>query len=226
MACPLFPLQSVYWERTVVIFGEQRSWAVLLFTFLSASSDCTSSVVYWPFAGSFLPRYISGMAVGEGLSGVVAALLSQLQYLTCKDPECTDFAFGPTQYFVALAVAVGCSAAAFWCLENLRSCQAQRTSRGSDGSVGGGGAGELLASTDHPELSEQELLSPGGTELYDEGEDGFRLEAAASSSTREPSHESIVGVGQGSTSRILGMCLCIAIKQSMLPHAEKRWGLP
>ena len=101
MACPLFSLQSVYWERTVVIFGEQRSWAVLLFAFLSASSDCTSSVVYWPFAGSFLPRYISGMAVGEGLSGVVAALLSQLQYFTCKDPECTDFAFGPTQYFVA-----------------------------------------------------------------------------------------------------------------------------
>ena len=62
------------------MWGAERSWAVLLFTFLSAASDCTSSVVYWPFAGSFLPRYISWMAVGEGLSGVVAALFVQVQY--------------------------------------------------------------------------------------------------------------------------------------------------
>ena len=100
---------SLYWQRTSLIGGTERSWAVLLFTFLSAAADCTSSVVYWPFAGTFLPRYISGLAVGEGLSGVVAALLSQLQYAT-------DFGFGPSAYFAALAAAVGCSAVVGWLL--------------------------------------------------------------------------------------------------------------
>ena len=112
---------SLYWQRTSLIGGTERSWAVLLFTFLSAAADCTSSVVYWPFAGTFLPRYISGLAVGEGLSGVVAALLSQLQYAT-------DFGFGPSAYFAALAAAVGCSAVAFWCLEHLDACALVRRS--------------------------------------------------------------------------------------------------
>jgi hypothetical protein len=174
---------------------------VLLFAFLSAASDCTSSVVYWPFAGSFLPRYISWMAVGEGLSGVVAALLVQLQYLTCTDASsdpCSDFAFGPTQYFLALAVAVGCSALAFWCLENLRACELQRAFRSPEMSGGNSQPGyslELLASESDgagqatssysardPHASsdgEKQLLSPGGTELYDDGDDGLRMETSA-----------------------------------------------
>lgn len=185
------------------MLGAERSWAVLLFTFLSAASDCTSSVVYWPFAGSFLPRYISWMAVGEGLSAVVAALLVQVQYLSCGDAAivaanpCSTF--GPTQYFVALAAAVGCSAMAFWCLENLRPCKVQKAFHESRVSQPNGSSGyslELLTGHNDdiaPSTSsfgsahipasddgEKQLLSPGGTDLYDEGDDGLRVETSTS----------------------------------------------
>ena len=162
-------------------------------------------VTDWPFAGSFLPRYISGMAVGEGMSGVVAALLSRLQYLTCTNEACTDFSFGPSQYFAALALAVGCSAVAFWCLEHLRGCKAQRNPQ----ETGAGNRSlELLVAGD--ELSETQLLSPGGTELYGEGDDGLR------GSPRAEAHvggyyDPRLGIGESERAAMLfvvGWCSC------------------
>ena len=87
----------------------------------------------------------------------------------------------PCRYFLALALAVGCSAAAFWCLEHLRACELQRAFRDNSQSgyslelLTGQNAADNSASSD----GEKQLLSPGGTELYEDGEDGLRVETSS-----------------------------------------------
>ena len=48
-----------------MIGGTEVSVALIGFSLTSALVDCTSSVVYWPYAGWFEPRLISALAVGE-----------------------------------------------------------------------------------------------------------------------------------------------------------------
>ena len=67
-------------------------------------------------AGWYDPRFISGLAVGESMSGVVAALLTAMQ---------RGLGFGPSVYFLMLAGAVALSAWAFWLLQRLPACRAQ-----------------------------------------------------------------------------------------------------
>ena len=88
---------SFTWDSVAVIGGARPSRALYLFALTSAAADCTSSVVYWPFTGTFKPQYITALAAGEGTSGLVAALLTAIAVASGA---------GPSAYFVLLAVSV------------------------------------------------------------------------------------------------------------------------
>eukprot|EP00928_Gymnodinium_smaydae_P022657 TRINITY_DN18962_c0_g1_i1.p1 TRINITY_DN18962_c0_g1~~TRINITY_DN18962_c0_g1_i1.p1 ORF type:complete len:365 (-),score=23.63 TRINITY_DN18962_c0_g1_i1:75-1169(-) len=69
---------AAFWKVTMRINDAQVSVALILFTFSAAICDCTSSVVFWPFAGTLGTSVVAGLGLGENLSGVVAALVSWL----------------------------------------------------------------------------------------------------------------------------------------------------
>ncbi|KFQ66110.1 Solute carrier family 52, riboflavin transporter, member 3, partial [Pelecanus crispus] len=60
----------------VVVTGSSHSTAVLLLTFFLALVDCTSSVTFLPFMMQLQPQYLTTFFIGEGLSGLIPALIA------------------------------------------------------------------------------------------------------------------------------------------------------
>lgn len=99
---------AFFWSVTVTINGTENSVPLLIFAFLAAFADCTSSLLFWHFSASFRPVHLSALTAGEGLSGVVASGLAWVQDAAGKEPR-----FSPATFFLFLAVAMFASAAAF-----------------------------------------------------------------------------------------------------------------
>lgn len=98
------------WDVTLDLWGRQCSILLIFFTFTAALCDCTSSVVFWPFMGAFAPAMVSGLALGENLSGVVASAVSWL-------------GFSPAGSFLVLACMLLVSGFAFRGLQRMASSQ-------------------------------------------------------------------------------------------------------
>ncbi|NXP18060.1 S52A3 protein, partial [Scytalopus superciliaris] len=73
MACLLL---SFLWDHTSVIAGKSHSIAFLILTFFLALVDCTSSVTFLPFMMQLQPQYTTTFFIGEGLSGLIPALIA------------------------------------------------------------------------------------------------------------------------------------------------------
>jgi len=93
-------LLAGYWNVTAEILGARCSVVLVACTFAAALSDCTSSLVFWPFVGALSPAMVSGLALGESLSGVVASAVSWI-------------GLTPSGSFCALAAVLLVSGAAF-----------------------------------------------------------------------------------------------------------------
>lgn len=72
-------LLAFFWEHTVMIEGSPRSVPLLLLSFLLSVVDCTSSVTFLPFMMRLRPQYLTTYFAGEGLSGLVPALVALIQ---------------------------------------------------------------------------------------------------------------------------------------------------
>lgn len=72
-------LLAFFWRETVEIAGAQRSVALFVLTFLVSVVDCTSSVTFLPFMNRLPPVYLTSYFVGEGLSGLLPALVALAQ---------------------------------------------------------------------------------------------------------------------------------------------------
>lgn len=72
-------LMSFFWSHTVTVGGSSRSVPLLLLTFLLSIVDCTSSVTFLPFMMRLRPQYLTTYFAGEGLSGLVPALVALIQ---------------------------------------------------------------------------------------------------------------------------------------------------
>ncbi|XP_074067895.1 solute carrier family 52, riboflavin transporter, member 3-like [Macrotis lagotis] len=72
-ACLLF---AFLWEKTLVVAGVSHSIAFLVLTFFLALVDCTSSVTFLPFMARLPAQYLTSYFVGEGLSGLLPALVA------------------------------------------------------------------------------------------------------------------------------------------------------
>ncbi|NXC22698.1 S52A3 protein, partial [Corythaeola cristata] len=69
-------LLAFLWNYTSPIAGTPHSTAFLILTFFLALVDCTSSVTFLPFMMQLQPQYLNSFFIGEGLSGLIPALIT------------------------------------------------------------------------------------------------------------------------------------------------------
>ncbi|CAL9705344.1 unnamed protein product [Knipowitschia caucasica] len=72
-------LLAFFWKHTVTIAGSLHSVPLLVLIFLLSVVDCTSSVTFLPFMMRLHPQYLTTYFAGEGLSGLVPALVALIQ---------------------------------------------------------------------------------------------------------------------------------------------------
>ncbi len=72
-------LLGFLWKETVVVAGVPRSLALLILTFFLSAVDCTSSVTFLPFMMRLKPQYLTTYYIGEGVSGLLPALVALIQ---------------------------------------------------------------------------------------------------------------------------------------------------
>ncbi|KAL6488859.1 hypothetical protein MHYP_G00026000 [Metynnis hypsauchen] len=81
-------LLAFLWKHTLVVGGAVHSVALLSLSFLLSVVDCTSSVTFLPFMMRLPPQYLTSYFVGEGLSGLIPALVALIQgvgMVQCKN---------------------------------------------------------------------------------------------------------------------------------------------
>uniref|UniRef100_A0A7S2TSP4 Uncharacterized protein n=1 Tax=Lotharella oceanica TaxID=641309 RepID=A0A7S2TSP4_9EUKA len=122
-------LLSFLWDKTAKLpNGKQASVPLIALTAGLAVVDCTSSVVFWPFAASFPAIYVTALATGEMLSGTVPGLISLVQAAN-KGGVCASGGkglFDPSVFFVILAITMLSSGIAYRCLSRLEQERLQR----------------------------------------------------------------------------------------------------
>ncbi|NXP48768.1 S52A3 protein, partial [Heliornis fulica] len=69
-------LLTFLWNHNSLIAGRPHSTAFLILTFFLALVDCTSSVTFLPFMMQLQPQYLTTFFIGEGLSGLIPALIA------------------------------------------------------------------------------------------------------------------------------------------------------
>ncbi|OCT75153.1 hypothetical protein XELAEV_18034143mg [Xenopus laevis] len=69
-------LLTFLWHETTWVGGSRRSTALLALIFCLALVDCTSSVTFLPYMSRFRPDYLTTYFIGEGLSGLMPALVA------------------------------------------------------------------------------------------------------------------------------------------------------
>ncbi|XP_023266266.1 riboflavin transporter 2-like isoform X1 [Seriola lalandi dorsalis] len=72
-------LLAFFWRHTVTIVSSLHSVPLLVLSFLLSVVDCTSSVTFLPFMMRLRPQYLTTYFAGEGLSGLVPALVALIQ---------------------------------------------------------------------------------------------------------------------------------------------------
>ncbi|XP_075952592.1 riboflavin transporter 2-like [Anarhichas minor] len=72
-------LLAFFWKHTVTIAASLHSVPLLVLSFLLSVVDCTSSVTFLPFMMRLRPEYLTTYFAGEGLSGLVPALVALIQ---------------------------------------------------------------------------------------------------------------------------------------------------
>lgn len=72
-------LFALFYDQTAMVFGEERSVAILAVAFLFALVGCTSSVLFMPYMGRFKEVYLVTYLIGEGLSGFVPSTVALIQ---------------------------------------------------------------------------------------------------------------------------------------------------
>lgn len=76
VACALF---AFLWNVTSWVLDGHHSIAFMVLTFFLALVDCTSSVTFLPFMSRLPTCYLTTFFVGEGLSGLLPALVALAQ---------------------------------------------------------------------------------------------------------------------------------------------------
>ncbi|KAK7485469.1 hypothetical protein BaRGS_00023279 [Batillaria attramentaria] len=69
-------LLAFVWKCTAHVAGSERSVAVLALSFSLALTDCTSSLAYTAYMATLKPHYMPTFFLGEGLSGLLPALMA------------------------------------------------------------------------------------------------------------------------------------------------------
>lgn len=91
-------LLAFLWKHTLTFGDGEHSAALLSLSFLLSVVDCTSSVTFLPFMMRLQPQYLTTYFIGEGLSGLVPALVALVQgvgVVHCKNASANaNFSLG------------------------------------------------------------------------------------------------------------------------------------
>jgi len=66
---------AVFWQKTVFLFGRERSVWLLSSIFILSMLDCTSSLVFFDYMKRFRTQYLRAVFLGEALTAVIPTLL-------------------------------------------------------------------------------------------------------------------------------------------------------
>ncbi|XP_073412628.1 solute carrier family 52, riboflavin transporter, member 2 [Dendrobates tinctorius] len=115
---------ALFWDRRVMVGGEEHSVPYLLLAFLLALGCCTSNVTFLPFMYSFPQQYVRSFFIGQGLSALfpcVLALGQGVGRLECRNntygngsaPHYMQENFSASSYFWGLFSLLVVSALSF-----------------------------------------------------------------------------------------------------------------
>ncbi|XP_042217179.1 solute carrier family 52, riboflavin transporter, member 3-B-like [Homarus americanus] len=148
VGCIASLLLSLLWQKTSMLGGTKHSTALLALVFLLSLVDCTSSVLFMPYMAVWREIYLASYLVGEGMSGLLPALVALAQgvggNVECENvtvPNATndydtDYILQPvplhprfsvTSFFYILLSMMIASALAFTFLEHLPNIKSERT---------------------------------------------------------------------------------------------------
>ncbi|XP_040288926.1 solute carrier family 52, riboflavin transporter, member 3-B-like [Bufo bufo] len=86
-------LLAFLWQETSWVGSSRRSTALLCLLFFLSLVDCTSSVTFLPYMTRLRPNYLISYFIGEGLSGLMPALLALAQgvgVMSCQPINITE----------------------------------------------------------------------------------------------------------------------------------------
>ncbi|XP_056142257.1 solute carrier family 52, riboflavin transporter, member 3-B [Lampris incognitus] len=92
-------LLAFFWKYTVIVGDSLHSVPLLVLSFLLSAVDCTSSVTFLPFMMRLRPQYLTTYFAGEGLSGLVPALVALIQGVGVVHCQNTSVADGANKTF-------------------------------------------------------------------------------------------------------------------------------
>lgn len=80
---------ALFWDQTAFIFGQSRSVAFFVCVFFLAILDCTCTIVFLTYIGSFKGNYITALYIGEGISSLLPSFFALLQGTGDHPPDCS-----------------------------------------------------------------------------------------------------------------------------------------
>lgn len=70
---------AIFWQKTIFLFGRERSLWLIGSVFTLSMLDCTSSIVFFDYMKRFRIQYLTAVFLGEGLTGAIPTLLLLIQ---------------------------------------------------------------------------------------------------------------------------------------------------
>lgn len=77
-----------FWDKTMVIFGQTRSYVFFICVFFLAILDCTCTIAFLTYIGVFRGDYVTALYIGEGISSLLPSLFALLQGTGDSSHEC------------------------------------------------------------------------------------------------------------------------------------------
>lgn len=78
---------SWLWDRTSAVNGQPHAVALIALVFVAGAVNNSSSLLFYPYVARWPRRFITDLAVGEGLSGPLVALLALAQNVGSQRPN-------------------------------------------------------------------------------------------------------------------------------------------
>ena len=72
-------VMALFWDKTYTIFGKERSVVFLSCVFCLAILDCTCTIAFLTYIGSFKGNYVTALYIGEGISSLLPSLFALAQ---------------------------------------------------------------------------------------------------------------------------------------------------
>jgi riboflavin transporter 2 len=70
---------ALFWQRTVFLFGRERSVWLFSSIFILSMLDCTSSLVFFDYMKRFRAEYLTAAFVGEASTSMISSILVLVQ---------------------------------------------------------------------------------------------------------------------------------------------------